>query len=183
MAKQSLESVSLTIFISWFVLNTGLISLPGDHEEYAPGTLCTVTGWGNTQENGQPSDILQKVKYLYMNFFSTKSKPYMPLVNLKKLMLFLRYLPEFRCSNIFAVTEHMRNQIILVSYQNKFFPKIFTSVLLDEFLGGFSNFLLFIVKICILIWYFWVIFENFSMCMLGIPVNDSIAHWVYKEMI
>ena len=36
--------------------------MPGDHEEYAPGTLCTVTGWGNTQENGQPSDILQKVR-------------------------------------------------------------------------------------------------------------------------
>ncbi len=36
--------------------------MPGDHEEYDPGTLCTVTGWGNTQENGQPSDILQKVR-------------------------------------------------------------------------------------------------------------------------
>ncbi len=32
-------------------------------------------------------------------------------------ILFLRFLPEFWCSNIFAVTEHTRNQIFLVSYQ------------------------------------------------------------------
>jgi hypothetical protein len=48
-------------------LSAGLISLPGDHEEYEAGTVCTVTGWGNTQEDGEPSNILQKVptQYLY----------------------------------------------------------------------------------------------------------------------
>ena len=39
----------------------GLISLPADMEEYEPDTMCTVTGWGNTAEAGEPSDILQKV--------------------------------------------------------------------------------------------------------------------------
>ncbi len=38
--------------------------------------------------------------------------------------------------------------------------KIFTLVLLGGFLDGFWKFLLFIVKICILIWYFWVFFEK-----------------------
>ncbi len=43
-----------------------------------------------------------------------------------------------------------------------FFPKIFTLVLLDGFLDGFSKFWFFIGEICILIRDFWVIFENYS---------------------
>ncbi len=65
----------------------------------------------------------------------------------------------------------------------KMFPKIFTLVLLDEFLDGFSKFQSFIVKICILILYFWVIFENYSMHMLSRRGNDFIAHWAYEETI
>ncbi len=51
--------------------------------------------------------------------------------------------------------------------------KIFflTLVLLDEFLDCFSKFRLIIVEICILIWLFGVIFENYSM-----RTNDFIAH-------
>ncbi len=47
-----------------------------------------------------------------------------------------------------------------------FFFKIFTLVLLDRFLDGFSKFWFFIGEICILIRGFWVIFENYSMRML-----------------
>ncbi len=49
---------------------------------------------------------------------------------------------------------------------------MFTGVLLDEFLNGFSKFGFFIVEICILIWDFWVIFENYSKRMLSIREND-----------
>jgi hypothetical protein len=41
----------------------------------------------------------------------------------KKSLLFLRFSPEFRCSNIFAVTEHTWNQIFLASYQKMFVSK------------------------------------------------------------
>ncbi len=44
-------------------------------------------------------------------------------------------------------------------------------VLLDGFLNGFLKFKFFVVKICILIWDFLVIFENYSMRMLSIPGN------------
>ncbi len=55
--------------------------------------------------------------------------------------------------------------------------------LLDGFLDGFSKFRLIIAEICILIWYLWVIFENYSMRMLSIRGNDFIAHWAYEETI
>ncbi len=45
----------------------------------------------------------------------------------------------------------------------------------------FFKILVFIVKICILIWDFWVIFENYSMRMLSIRGNDSIAYLTYEE--
>jgi hypothetical protein len=90
---------------------------------------------------------------IILNFFLPKSNPYMPFVNFRKKisLLFLRFSPEFRCSNISAVTEHMRNQIFFERYPNNFFSKIFTLVLLDRFLDGFSKFCFFIGKICILI--------------------------------
>jgi hypothetical protein len=42
-------------------------------------------------------------------FFWHKSKPYMPLVNFrrKNSIIFLRFLQEFQCSNIFAVTDNL----------------------------------------------------------------------------
>ncbi len=57
-------------------------------------------------------------------------------------------------------------------YPNIFFCKIFTLVLLDRLLDGFSKFWFFIGEICILIRDFWVIFENYSMRMLSIRGND-----------
>jgi hypothetical protein len=71
----------------------------------------------------------------------------MPLVN-------FRFSPEFLSSNIFAMTEHTRNQIFFGETSKKNFPKKFTVVQLDRFLNGFSKFRFFIVEICILIWDF-----------------------------
>jgi hypothetical protein len=98
-------------------------------------------------------------------------------------VLFLRFSPEFRCSNISAVTEHTRNQIFFERYPKNFFFKIFTLVLLDRFLDGFSKFWFFTGEIFILIRDFWVIFENYSMRMLSIRGNDFIACWAYAEPI
>ncbi len=59
----------------------------------------------------------------------------------KKISLsFLRFSPEFQSANIYAVTEHTRNQIFFERYPKDFFLKIFTMVLLDGFLDGFSKF-------------------------------------------
>ena len=62
---------------------------------------------------------------IILNFLLPKSNPYMPFVNFwrKKSLLFLRFSPEFRCSNISAVTEHTRNQIFLRYIQTNFFSK------------------------------------------------------------
>ncbi len=56
-----------------------------------------------------------------------------------------------------------------------------TLVLLDGFLDSFSKFLLIIVEICILIWYFWVIFENYTMRMLIIYVETILSHTEFIE--
>jgi hypothetical protein len=64
-----------------------------------------------------------------------------------------------------------------------YFFMTFTLVLLDGFLEGLWKFRLFVVKICILIWYFRVFFENCSMRMLSIRRNDFIACWAYVEPI
>ncbi len=68
---------------------------------------------------------------IILNFFLTKIKSlYSPGKFSKKIsLLFLRFSPEFRSSNIFAVTEHTRNQIFLKRYPKKFFFKMFTWVL------------------------------------------------------
>ncbi len=81
------------------------------------------------------------------------------------------------------MTEHTPNQIFFERYPKIYFFKIFTLVLLDRFLDGFSKFVFFIGEICILIWDFWVIFENYSMRMLSISGNDFIACWAYAEPI
>ena len=68
-------------------------------------------------------------------------------------------------------------------YPKKFFFKIFTLVLSNRFLDGFSKFWFFIGEIGILIRDFWVIFENYSMRMLSIRGTDFIAHGAYEERI
>jgi hypothetical protein len=67
------------------------------------------------------------------------------------------------------VTEHTRNQIFLRNIQKIFF-KIFTLVLSDRFLDGFSKFWFFIGEIFILI------FESFSKII-------ACVCWAYAETI
>ncbi len=118
---------------------------------------------------------------IFLNFFLTYIKSLYALVKFSKknLLSFLRFSPEFRSSNIYAVTEHTRNQIFLERYPKNFLFKIFTMVLLDGFLDGFSQFWFLIVEICILIRDFWVIFEKYCMRMLSIRGNNFIACWAY----
>ncbi len=108
----------------------------------------------------------------------------MPLVNFRKKisLLFLRFSSEFRKSNIFAVAEHTRNHIFWRDIQKIFFQNVHFGPI-RRVHDGFSRFVFFIVQICIFIWNFWVIFENYSMRMLSIHGNGFIAHWAYKEMI
>jgi hypothetical protein len=50
----------------------------------------------------------------------------MTFVNFQKKnsLLFLRFLPEFLCSNISAVTEHTRNQFFFRDIQKNVFQNI-----------------------------------------------------------
>jgi hypothetical protein len=114
---------------------------------------------------------------IFLNFFLAQIKSLYALRKFsKKISLsFLRFSPEFRSSNIYAVTEHTRNQIFFERYPKFFFFKIFTVVLLDVFLDGFSKFRFFIVKICILIRGFWVIFENY-LCACWAYVETILSH-------
>ncbi len=126
--------------------------------------------------------ILVKGTQAWDNFeiFLPTSKLYMPLVNFQKN--FDSFPTIFARISIF---ENFRGDWAYA--EPNFFgelSKIFTLVLLDGFLYGFSKFRLFTVKICILIWYIWVIFENYSMSsMLSICGYDFIAHWAYEETI
>ncbi len=119
--------------------------------------------------------------------FLPKSIPYMPFVNFRKKIRFFsfdfRQNFDVRTFPRWLSSEHTRNQIFLMSYSKIFFVKVLTLVLLDGFLDGFWKFWLFIVKICILIWYFWVFFKNYSMRMLSIRGNDFIARSAYSEPI
>ncbi len=66
------------------------------------------------------------------------------------------------------------------------FPKIFTLFLLDGFLDGFSKFWLFIVKICILIRYFFVIFERACTCWAYLETilshTEHTRKWFYRTL-
>jgi hypothetical protein len=120
----------------------------------------------------------------------------MPFVNFRKKFRFFSF--DFR--QYFDVRTLPRwlsirgTKFFWWAMQNFFLSKIFTLVLLDGFLDGFWKFRLFIVKLCILIWYFWVFFKNYSMRLLSISGNnfiaclsirgtDFIARWAYKEKI
>jgi hypothetical protein len=84
----------------------------------------------------------------------------MPFVNFRKKFRFFSFFWAYAEPNFFDELSKI------------FFFKIFTMVLLDGFLYGFLKFRLFIVQICILNWYFWVFFKNYSVHMLSIRGND-----------
>ncbi len=131
---------------------------------------------------------------IILNFFWPKSNPYMPFVNLRKKFRFFSF-------DFISMFEHFRGDWAYAEpnffddLSRNFFFKIFTLVQLDGFLDGYWKFWLFIVKICILIVYFSVLFENYSMLMLSIRGTDFIAHmlsirktnfiahWAYAERI
>ncbi len=122
---------------------------------------------------------------IILNFFFPKSNPYMPFVNFRNKFRFFSF--DFRQN--FDVRTFPRwlsirgTKFFWWAIPKIFFFKIFTLVLLDGFLDGFWKFRLFIIKICILIWYFWVFFENCSMRMLSIRGNNFITCWGYSEPI
>ena len=62
---------------------------------------------------------------IILNFFFTQIKSLYALRKFlkKNSLLFLWFSPEFRCSNISAVTEHTRNQIFFERYPKIFFSK------------------------------------------------------------
>ncbi len=109
----------------------------------------------------------------------------MPFINFRKKFRFFSC--DFRQN--FDVRTFLRwlsirgTKFFTRDIQKNFFFKIFTMVLLDGFLDGFSKFGFFKGEICILIGDFWVIFKNYSMRMLSIRRNDFIACWAYAEPI
>ncbi len=111
-------------------------------------------------------------------------------------ILFLRFLTEFLCSNIFAVTEHTRNQIFFVSYPKRFFSQNFYFGPISWVPKRFFKILIIYSQNVQFNRYFWVIFENYSMHIahaehtwkryygtMSIRGNDFIAHLAYKEHI
>ncbi len=95
------------------------------------------------------------------------------------MLLFLRFLPEFRSSKIFAVTEHTRNQFFF-RYPKKNFLRYPTKFFLQKVHFGLIRWVpkwvfkisIFIVEICILIWDFLVISKIIA-----------CACWAYAETI
>ncbi len=81
------------------------------------------------------------------------------------------------------MTEHTRNQIFLERYPKKILSQKVHLGPVRWLPKRFSKFQFLLVKICILISDFWVIFENYSMRMLSISGNYFIAHWAYKKTI
>ncbi len=107
----------------------------------------------------------------------------MPFVNFRKKFRFFSFRQNFDFRTFPRWLSIRGTKIFLRDIQKIFCFKILTLVLLDGFLDGFSKFWFFIGEICILIWVFWVIFENYSMRMLSIHGNDFIARWAYAEPI
>ncbi len=118
---------------------------------------------------------------IILNFFWPKSNPYIPLVNFQKNFCFFSF--DFRQN--FEVRTFSRwlsirgTKFFWRDIQKFFFLKMLTWVPIDGFLNGFSKFGFFIVEICILMWDFWIIFENYNKRMLSIRGNNFIAHWAY----
>jgi hypothetical protein len=99
--------------------------------------------------------------------FWPESKPYISLVNIRKNYdFFFQFFPQFQLRGIWI-----------------FFCNRFTVVLLDGILHDFSKFQLFIVKNCIFIWPFWILFENYAMLWLSIQGNDIMALGACTETI
>ncbi len=119
----------------------------------------------------------------------------MHLVNFRKKCRFFSFdFRQFDVQSFWRWLSRSKTKFFWWAIKTIFFFKMFTLVLLDEFLDGFSKFEFFIVEICILIWYF---LNNFLKLYnehaehtwkrfyrtLRIRGNDFIACWAYAETI
>jgi hypothetical protein len=105
--------------------------------------------------------------------FFFKSNPYMPLVNFRKKFRLVSF--DFRQNfevRTFTRWLSIRGTKFFLEISKEFFVKIFTMVLLDVFLDGFSKFWFFKVELCILIGFF----ESFSKTI-------ECVCWAYAETI
>ncbi len=117
-------------------------------------------------------------------FFLPKSKHYVAFVNFWKFFWFFSF--DFARISMF---EHFRDDWAYA--EPNYFGELSKIFFLQNVHFGpirwvpwwFLKFWLIIVQICILIGYFWVTFDNYSMRMLSIRGNNFIAHWAYKERI
>jgi len=116
----------------------------------------------------------------------------MPLVNFRKniSLLFFWFLPEFRSSNSFAVTEHTRNQLFGEISKKKNFFKMFTWLLSDRFLNVFQNVGFYSRNLHFNLGLFWKLkhahaehTQKWFYRTLSIRGNDLNAGWAYEEMI
>jgi hypothetical protein len=84
--------------------------------------------------------------------------------------------------------EHFRGDWAYA--EPNFFGELWKKICSQNFLFGpvrcvprrFSKISI-IYVICIVIWYFWLIFKNYIMHMLSICGNNFIAHWAYEDTI
>ncbi len=89
----------------------------------------------------------------------------------KNLNLSFWFLTEFRCSDIFAVTEYLWNQFFVRGIKI-FFCKMFTSVLLDRILDDFAKFFEILI-----------IYTRKLHFNLGFWNIIACAGWAHAEMI
>ncbi len=105
----------------------------------------------------------------------------MTLVNIRKNSInFFRFLSEFRCSNIFAVTEHTWNQFFVARYLKSFINIHFGSIRRDPW----RFFLIPSIYSLKLHFTFGCLgYENYSMRWLCIRGKYFIGGWAYEETI
>jgi hypothetical protein len=119
-----------------------------------------------------PSSMLWRLKGIHKHKFS------------KKISLsFLRFSPEFRSSNIYAVTEHTQNQIFFERYPKNFFlqnlhcgPEHTRNRFHRPLSIRGTNF-----RACSASGKMWTVLHVLS--MLSIRGTNFIAHWAYAERI
>ena len=98
----------------------------------------------------------------------------MPFVNFRKKFRFFSF--DFRQNFEVRTFPRWLNQIFFSVISKQFFLQNLHYGTIRWVPNGFSKFWFFIVKICILIRDFWVIFENYSMRVLSIRGNDFIGY-------
>ncbi len=136
-----------------YLLGAAGLHIPFLRELYITSNLLSMRlsiSWRTNLKGTQAWDNL--------DFFIPKSNPYMPLVNFQKKFRFFcfDFCQDFDVRTFPRWLSIRGTKFFWWAIQKFFFFKIFNLVLLDGFLDGFWKFRFLIVKICILICYFWV---------------------------